>query len=160
VATFGDLGAPYHWGIAVRDIDRAAATWSSMPGCGTFAVMDFEVDATFRGRPSHVVGRIGYAPLGTGGYVELVQPISGEWTAATWLAERGESPYHIGYWCDDVGATLGALDAQRVDTVAFDDAGTMFAYVDTVAELGVHTELVRGSLKPFLTGWIAGVQPP
>jgi hypothetical protein len=114
--------------------------------------------ATYRGRPSHVVGRIGYAPLGTGGYVELVQPISGQWTAATWLDERGESPYHVGYWCDDLVAALDALGSDRVETVASDGQGPMFAYVDTVAELGVHTELVRGSLKAFMTDWIASAQ--
>jgi len=160
VLPLGDLGPPYHWGIAVHDIDRVAAAWSAMPGCGAFAFMDFEMDATYRGRPSHVVGRIGYAPLGGGGYVELVQPIAGEWTAATWLAERGESTYHVGYWADDIDGTVDAVDATRVDTLAADGDGSMFTYLDTVAELGVYTELVRASLKPMLTGWIASVQPP
>lgn len=151
-----DLGAPYHWGIVVADLDRAAAAWSAMPGCGTFAVMDFELAATYRGRPSQVVGRLGYAPLGEAGYVELVQPVSGEWTAATWLEERGESPYHVGYWTDDLASIV---DRVPDDTVAADDDGPMFAYVDTIAELGVYTELVRASLRPMLTELIAAAQP-
>ena len=153
-----DLGAPYHWGIAVRDLDAAAARWSAMPGCGTFAVMDFEMDASYRGAPTHVVGRIGYAPLGAG-YVELVQPLAGEWAASAWLTAHGESTYHVGYWADDLPAALARVDG-AVDTVASDGEGPMFAYLDTVSELGVFTELVRGSLKPMLTGFIASVQPP
>jgi hypothetical protein len=151
-----DLGAPYHWGIVVAHLDRAAAAWSAMPGCGTFAVMDFDMAATYRGRPSQVVGRLGYAPLGDTGYVELVQPVSGEWTAASWLEERGEAPYHFGYWADDLASILERMPA---DTVATDDEGPVFAYVDTTAELGVFTELVRASLRPMLTGFIASAQP-
>jgi hypothetical protein len=151
-----DLGVPYHWGIVVADLDRAAAAWSAMPGCGTFAVMDFDMAATYRGQASQVVGRLGYAPLGDAGYVELVQPVSGAWTAATWLEERGEGPYHVGYWADDLASVIDGLP---VDTVADDDDGPVFTYLDTTAELGVFTELVRGSLRPMLTGFIASAQP-
>ena len=156
-----DLGAPYHWGIAVTDLDRAASAWSATPGCGTFAVMDFDMATTYRGQSSQVVGRLGYAPLGEG-YVELVQPVSGDWTAAAWLRDRGETPYHVGYWADDLASIIDRLSADApavLDTVASDDDGPMFAYLDTTAELGVYTELVRGALRPMLTGFIAAAQP-
>lgn len=155
-------GAPFHWGIVVADLERAAAAWSATPGCGAFAVMDWKLDTTYRGRSSQVTGRLGYAPLGgpdtPNGYVELVQPVAGDWTAATWLAERGESPYHVGYWADDLAALVDAA-GPAVDTVAYDDEGPVFAYLDTVAELGAYSEYVRSTMRPMLTAFIASAQP-
>jgi catechol 2,3-dioxygenase-like lactoylglutathione lyase family enzyme len=147
----------YHVGIVVRNIDDAMQDLEGRFGVGRWATMAAEFPGSYRGSEVTAGAKIAYAPSGIG-YVELVEPTSGTWAAQAFLDEHGEGVYHLGYWVDDIVATLrraGELGL-GVDTVGTDPQGPVFAYLEPA--FGVHIELVRASVRPMLESWVAGVQ--
>src|SRR5437899_697387 len=78
---------------------------SSMSCVGPWGVFGGEFQGDYRGTEITLEARAAYAASGNG-YVELVQPMKGDWTASVFLEERGEGAYHLGYWVDDLEATV------------------------------------------------------
>src|SRR5947207_9860368 len=99
------LGDPYHIGVAVRDLVEAMPRFQELLGLGPWGRIDAEVPAVFRGRETVSGVRSAFARLGNM-YVELVEPTVGEFTAKTFIEERGEGIYHLGYWVDDIPAAI------------------------------------------------------
>ena len=108
------LGEPYHIGIAVRDLTDAMPRFKDLLGIGPWGRIDDEVPAIFRGTETVSGVRSAFARLGSM-YVELVEPTVGGFPAKTFLEERGEGIYHLGYWVDDMPAAIRAA-AARADS--------------------------------------------
>jgi catechol 2,3-dioxygenase-like lactoylglutathione lyase family enzyme len=145
------LGDPYHVGIAVHDLDDAMARLGSTLGLEPWATLEAEVPAIYRGAETLTGIRSAFARSGSL-LVELVQPTGGNFTAQTFLDERGEGIYHLGYWVEDMAATLERVDAAGIGVDwRFPVDGDAFAvYLDAKQTLGIHVELVSPNMKPIV----------
>lgn len=145
------LGDPYHVGLAVHDLDDAMRRFGEQFGIERWAQLSSEVPSTYRGAATVAGIRSAFARQGPL-IIELVQPTTGSFTAKTFLEERGEGVYHLGYWVDDMAGAIGRADKLGigVDWI-FPAEGDPFAvYLDSKQTLGVHIELVSPAMRPFL----------
>jgi hypothetical protein len=141
------LGDPYHIGVAVRDLVEAMPRFQELMGLGPWGRIDAEVPAVFRGRETVSGVRSAFARMGPM-YVELVEPTVGDFTAKTFLEERGEGIYHLGYWVEDIPAAI-SVAAERglfVDW-AFPVTAPQVVYLDARATWGFHLEFVSPAMR-------------
>ena len=146
-----ELGEPYHVGLAVHDLDDAMKRFGEQFGIDKWAVLESEVPSTYRGSETVAGIRGAFARQG-GLLIELVQPTTGMFTAKTFLEERGEGVYHLGYWVDDMAGAIERADKLGigVDWI-FPTRGDPFAvYLDATQTLGMHIELVSPAMKPVI----------
>ena len=145
------LGDPYHVGIAVNDLDDAIGRLGRSLGLEPWATLQAEVPAIYRGAETLTGIRSAFARSGSL-LIELVQPTGGSFTAQTFLDERGEGIYHLGYWVEDMTAVLERADAAGIEVDwRFPKDGEAFAvYLDAKQTLGIHVELVSPSMKPVI----------
>lgn len=141
------LGDPYHVGVAVRSLEDAMPRFQELLGLGPWGRIDAEVPAVFRGRETVSGVRSAFARLGNM-YVELVEPTVGEFTAKTFLDERGEGIYHLGYWVDDIPAAISAAGERglAVDW-AFPATSPQVVYLDARETWGFHLEFVSPGMR-------------
>jgi len=141
------LGPPYHVGIAVHDIDEGIRRFRELIGLDGWATLDAEVPAVYRGTESVAGIRSAFARSGSL-LIELVQPTIGLFTARTFLDERGEGVYHLGYLTEDMAATLDRASALgiAVDWQLPSDEGPLAVYLDAAQTMGIHLELVSPSM--------------
>jgi methylmalonyl-CoA/ethylmalonyl-CoA epimerase len=141
------LGDPYHIGIAVRDITDAMPRFKDLLGVGPWGRIDAEVPALFRGSETVSGVRSAFARLGSM-YVELVEPTVGNFPAKTFLEERGEGIYHLGYWVEDMpGAIRAAAERGLSVDWSFPAKEPLVAYLDAAETFGFHMEFVSPSLR-------------
>jgi methylmalonyl-CoA/ethylmalonyl-CoA epimerase len=145
------LGEPYHVGIAVHDLDDAMARLGGSLGLAPWATLEAEIPAIYRGAETLSGIRSAFARSG-GLLIELVQPTGGSFTAQTFLDERGEGIYHLGYWVEDMTEVLRRAEEAGIDVDwRFPTEGDPFAvYLDAKQTLGVHVELVSPNMKPII----------
>jgi catechol 2,3-dioxygenase-like lactoylglutathione lyase family enzyme len=141
------LGSPYHVGIAVRDIEDGVRRFRELIGVEGWARLDAEVPAVYRGAESVAGIRSAFARSGEV-MIELVQPTAGLFTAKTFLEERGEGIYHLGYLVEDITSTLDRASALgiSVDWLLPGDRGPLAVYLDSAETMGIHLELVAPSM--------------
>jgi hypothetical protein len=147
------LGDPYHIGIAVWDLDDAMTRLGKTLGLERWGTLEAEVPSEYRGAESLTGIRSGFARSG-GMIIELVQPTLGAFTAQTFLDERGEGIYHLGYWVEDMNEALRKAAAIGIGVDWSTPAGdSPFAvYLDSAPTLGVHIELVGVAMRPIIDG--------
>jgi len=142
------LGEPYHIGLAVRDVADAMTRFEQLLGLGPWGRLDAEVPALF-GNAETISGvRSAFARIGSM-YIELVQPTVGEFPAKTFLEERGEGIYHIGYWAPDMPAAMRwAAEEGMAVAWSFPQKGEpLVAYLDAAATFGFHLEFVSPVMR-------------
>ena len=142
------LGDPYHIGFAVRDLADAMTRFEQLLGLGPWGRLDAEVPANFRGVETVSGVRSAFARVGSL-LVELVEPTVGEFPAKTFLDERGEGVYHIGYWAPDMPAALrwAAEEGIAVDW-SFPTQGEPFVvYLDSAKTFGCLVEFVSPVMR-------------
>jgi hypothetical protein len=134
-------------------MDDAMRSYESM-GIAKWVSFEGEFPGVYRGRDCMLAARVAFARTGPI-YLELVQPTKGDWTASVFLKERGEGVYHLGYWVDDLDASLKQAVELGYEIDIVSDRGG-FAYLEADATTGVHMELVstrnRAVLEQFLGG--------
>jgi catechol 2,3-dioxygenase-like lactoylglutathione lyase family enzyme len=145
------LGDPYHIGIAVNDLDDAIIQLGGSLGLEPWATLEAEIPAIYRGAETLTGIRSAFARSGPL-LVELVQPTGGAFTAQTFLDERGEGIYHLGYWVEDMAGVLERAEAAGIGVDwRFPADGDPFAvYLDANQMLGIHVELVSPNMKPVI----------
>lgn len=145
------LGEPYHVGIAVNDLDDAMVRLGGSLGLEPWATLEAEVPAIYRGAETLSGIRSAFARSGQL-LMELVQPTAGRFTAQTFLDERGEGVYHLGYWVEDMNGVIARADAAGIGVDwRFPVEGDPFAvYLDAKQTLGIHVELVSPNMKPVI----------
>ena len=145
------LGEPYHVGIAVNDLDDAMLRLGKSLGLEPWATLEAEIPALYRGTETLTGIRSAFARSGAL-LIELVQPTGGSFTAQTFLDERGEGIYHLGYWVEDMADVMARADAAGIDVDwRFPVDGDPFAvYLDASQTLGIHVELVSPNMKPVI----------
>ncbi|MDP6604999.1 MAG: VOC family protein [Dehalococcoidia bacterium] len=166
-----DLGAPYHIGIVVRDIDAAKERYTAAFGVAEWrerAPASSPPPATrppalWHGEPHPGIGaKLAFSSTGPP-FLELVQPTSDvEWSATVHLREHGEGIYHLGYWVDDIAETLEqaathGIEAELVSLREPEGGGapTGFAYLSPQDTLGVRIELVAAVGRENFLNWMS-----
>lgn len=89
-----------HLGIAVQDVQAAAAVYEAM-GMSVDRVIEV---------PEQKV-RVAFIPIGES-TIELVQPTSPDSTVAQYLETRGEGLHHLALEVEDIEAALTELEGQ------------------------------------------------
>ena len=151
-----ELGDPYHIGLAVHDLDDAMRRYAEQFGIERWAQLATEVPSTYRGAETVAGVRSAFARQGPL-LLELVQPTTGNFTAKTFLEERGEGVYHLGYWVDDMEGTIKRADALGigVDWIFPTTADPFAVYLDATQTLGIHIELVSPTMRPIIDNALA-----
>jgi methylmalonyl-CoA/ethylmalonyl-CoA epimerase len=145
------LGDPYHVGLAVHDLDDAMKRFGDQFGIEKWGMLASEVPSTYRGAETVAGIRSAFARQGAL-LIELVQPTTGMFTAKTFLAERGEGIYHLGYWVEDMSAAIeraGKLGI-GIDWLFPVTGDPLAVYLDAKQTLGMHIELVSPAMKPII----------
>jgi catechol 2,3-dioxygenase-like lactoylglutathione lyase family enzyme len=162
------LGAPYHIGIVVRDLDAAKERYAAL-GVGEWRERApapspsprTRQPALWHGEPQPGIGaRLAFSSIGPP-FLELVQPTSDvEWSATLHLREQGEGVYHLGYWVDDIVETLDRAAAHGIQAELVslrepegDGPVTGFAYLSPQDTLGVRIELVASAGREDFLHW-------
>jgi catechol 2,3-dioxygenase-like lactoylglutathione lyase family enzyme len=146
VETLG-LSDLYHIGLAVHDLDDAMRRYESL-GVAGWKSFEGEFPGVYRGRECSLGARVAFAKSGPA-YIELVQPTKGDWTASVFLRERGEGVYHLGYWVDDLAASMERAVSLGYQIDIVSERGG-FAYLGADETTGVHMELVSTSIRPAM----------
>ena len=125
----------HHLGIAVRDLDEALSTYTTLLG-GRLEHRDTVVNQ----------GVEAAAVLLGSGRVELLAPLGDDTPVGRFLAQRGPGMHHVAYEVDDVRAALGDLageGAQLIDEEPREGLfGLQVAFVHPDAVHGVLSEVV------------------
>ena len=130
------FGAIDHVGVAVEDIDAAAALYTDRLG------MREQHRETVEEQGVHaVLFEVGDS------HIELIAPISGETGVALFLEKYGPGMHHVAYRTDDIDAALERLRAAGMRLI--DDEpragirGSRVAFVHPKSAGGVLTEVVE-----------------
>jgi methylmalonyl-CoA/ethylmalonyl-CoA epimerase len=146
-------------GYAVHDLDEGMARMRAV-GVEKWGTMEAELPCLYRGEEVTIGLRAAYARWGSI-YLELVQPTTGPSTPRTFLDERGEGIYHLGYWVDDLAATTRRAEdlGFNVDLAIPSNADhRMAVYLDAGRSLGVHIELVNASVRQMIEDLVTKVE--
>jgi catechol 2,3-dioxygenase-like lactoylglutathione lyase family enzyme len=150
-------------GIVVKDAHKTARMYSEIFGIGPWVFIDFAAtDVVFQNdriEDGTSLIRAAMANLGRV-QIELLQPLYGEGTHATFLKERGEGIHHVSFgMVEDHDAAISALtrNGLRVEMSGVLGGEVRFTYMDTLKDLGTIFEFVKPpmgepkSLKPWGT---------
>ena len=135
--------------IVVRDLDAAMRTYVHDYGIGPWEIYGFDpenvADMRERGEPVERRWRLALAQVGRVQW-ELIEPLDDDSVYARFLAEYGGGLHHVGVAVPDFDATV-AEQANRGNDVLLggEYKGIRFAYLDTVRDLGVVTEIFSGA---------------
>lgn len=134
-------------GIVVNDIDEAIEAYEKF-GIGPWQKRQFssqKIGLTVNGTDKNLEFK-GAVCEHSGFEIELIQPVS-EGTFMDWLRKHGPSVHHISLVPGEGYQTFMKEFTEsggRVDTEVLSPDGTRgFAYLDTVAQLGFHTEILK-----------------
>ena len=135
--------------IVVPDLDAAMRTYVHDYGIGPWEIFGFDpgnvADMREDGKPVERSWRLALAHVGRVQW-ELIEPLDEESVYARFLAETGGGLHHVGVAVPDFDAALAA-QAKRGNGVLLggEYKGIRFAYLDTVDDLGVVTEIFSGA---------------
>lgn len=104
----------FHIGLVVRDLDATTRLYSEMLGVPRWHCWENEreglpTNADTAGQRGKI--RVAYGRL-PGQTIELFQPLGGTTIWSNFLRDRGEGVQHIGFWAQDLEATLQAAVAR------------------------------------------------
>lgn len=153
LARFG--GGLFQQAYVVDDLAAAEAAMRGSLGCGEFVELPAsDLGYVLRGQPVQCALAIGFARSGDL-QIELLQPVRGVGLHVEFLRDRGPGLHHLGFMVDDRDATIAAADALGFPSVMSGEFGSLrFAYLDTVAALGVFAEIVEDP-----DGMLMGMMP-
>jgi catechol 2,3-dioxygenase-like lactoylglutathione lyase family enzyme len=135
--------------IVVRDLDAAMRTYVHDYGIGPWEIYEFDpgnvADMREDGEPVERSWRLAIAYVGQVQW-ELIEPRDEESVYARFLAETGGGLHHVGVAVPDFDEAV-AEQAARGNGVLLggEYKGIRFAYLDTVGDLGLVTEIFSGA---------------
>ena len=136
-------------GIVVKDAHKTAQKYTEIFGIGPWSFIDFAAtDVVFQNRKlgdGTSLIRAAMANLGRI-QIELLQPLYGEGTHATFLKERGEGIHHVSFgMVDDHDDAVLALKKSGIPVEMEGILGgeVRFTYMDTIKDLGTIFEFVK-----------------
>lgn len=135
--------------IVVRDLDAAMRTYVHDFGIGPWEIYGFDPENVSEmredGEPVKRAWRLAITQVGQVQW-ELIEPLDDESVYARFLAEQGGGLHHVGVAVPDFDETV-AEQAERGNGVLLggEYKGIRFAYLDTVGDLGLVTEIFSGA---------------
>jgi 4-hydroxyphenylpyruvate dioxygenase-like putative hemolysin len=145
-----------HVCVAVRDVEKTAALYSSLFGIGPFTIRQVHTPAdraTVHGAPTAYTLKFGYAKTGAV-TLELVETVEGETIYKEYVAQHGEGIHHIGFRAPPpVDQELEQWQKQGIEPLQVnyrDDPKYGWAYMDTQRLVGCLIEIV---CDPALGWW-------
>ena len=135
--------------IVVRDLDAAMRTYVHDYGIGPWEIYEFDpgnvADMREDGKPVERSWRLAITQVGQVQW-ELIEPLDEESVYARFLAEKGGGLHHVGVAVASFDETV-ARQAERGNGVLLGGGykGIRFAYLDTVEDLGLVTEIFSGA---------------
>jgi methylmalonyl-CoA/ethylmalonyl-CoA epimerase len=137
------LGAIDQISFAVVDVEEASDRYRSI--FGPFQVVDVPaMDITYRGRPSTVTLKLGFARSGPL-EIELVQVVDGESPAKEHIATYGEGFHHVRFPVSDLKATQQAMEREGwVTAFGGESGGVTFVYLEPPDATSTVVELIQG----------------
>ena len=151
------LGAPYHIGIAVYDIEKAMERYGKTLGIGDWRLQEVAEGASqwhWHGEPAPSPGmKFAYSvtdlPL-----LEFIEPTgSVDSSVAKHLREHGEGVFHVGYFVDNLPELLERAAQLGISAEAV-GSGAGIAYLDPAGAHGLRIELVSSDLRVPLLHWV------
>ncbi|HEX5454444.1 MAG TPA: VOC family protein [Stellaceae bacterium] len=125
-----------HVAIAVEDLDGMAAMMRDKFGIAVEYAEDRAGSAT----------KLAMLPVGES-YIELLQSLAPASRTAEWIAERGQSLYHICFEVEDIDAALAELKAKGTpllnETPVIGHGNCRIAFVDPKATGNILFELAE-----------------
>ena len=122
---------------AVKDIDKTIDAWSSLYGLGPWTFRE-NGGTDIKGRPWWIKMAFTYiGPM----QIELVQCTEGRIFQSKFLDAWGEGLHHIGFYVDDVDATVAQLTSKGAKLILHDPGN--FAYLDAGGPGGAIFEFMR-----------------
>jgi catechol 2,3-dioxygenase-like lactoylglutathione lyase family enzyme len=136
-------------GIVVKDAHKTAVRYTELFGIGPWVFLDIApIDMVFQNNSiedgSSII-RVALTNLGQV-QIELIQPLSGEGTHATFLKERGEGVHHLSFgMVDDYDRIMSGFtdNGYEIEMSGSVGAGAGFVYMDTKNDLGTLFEFVK-----------------
>ena len=122
---------------AVKDIDKTIDAWSSLYGLGPWTFRE-NGGTDIKGRPWRI--KMAFTYIGTM-QIELVQCTEGRIFQSKFLDAWGEGLHHIGFYVDDVDATVAQLTSKGAKLILHDPGN--FAYLDAGGPGGAIFEFMR-----------------
>ncbi len=135
--------------IVVRDLESAMRTYVHDYGIGPWEIYEFDpgnvADMREDGEPVERSWRLALTQVGQVQW-ELIEPLDEESVYARFLAEKGGGLHHVGVAVPSFDETVAA-QAERGNGVLLGGEynGIRFAYLDTVDDLGLVTEIFSGA---------------
>ena len=132
--------------IVVRDLDAAMRTYVHDYGIGPWEIYEFHpgnvADMREDGEPVERSWRLAIAYVGQVQW-ELIEPLDEESVYARFLAETGGGLHHVGVAVPDFDEAV-AEQAARGNGVLLggEYKGIRFAYLDTVGDHRLHSDLM------------------
>jgi hypothetical protein len=131
--------------LVVRDLHASMRTYVERYGIGPWEIYEFNPDTVedmrAHGEPVESSWRLALARVG-GVMWELIEPLDDHSIYAEFLAEHGEGVHHVGMAGTAFDRTLAEFDSEeRAPLLSGRYRGIDFAYLPTVADMGVATEI-------------------
>ncbi len=135
--------------IVVRDLDAAMRTYVHDYGIGPWEIYGFDpgnvADMREDGEPVERSWRLAIAYVGQVQW-ELIEPLDDESVYARFLAETGGGLHHVGVAVPDFDEAVVEQAARGYGVLLGGEyKGIRFAYLDTVGDLGLVTEIFSGA---------------
>ena len=135
--------------IVVRDLDAAMRTYVHDYGIGPWEIYEFDpgnvADMREDGEPVERSWRLAIAYVGQVQW-ELIEPLDEESVYARFLAETGGGLHHVGVAVPDFDEAVAGQAARGNGVLLGGEyKGIRFAYLDTVGDLGLVTEIFSGA---------------
>ena len=156
---------PDQVGILVFDIEAAIPRYSALFGVNEWRLWTygpgFVPNLSYRGQPGKFVMRLAFSD--TTPQLELIESVHGPSIYEEWLTDRRVGLHHIGTFVPSLADAVDGMRQSGYEPIqtgrgygADGDGG--FAYYDTVAELGIITEVVEvpATRRPPEATWHAG----
>ncbi|MCS5722724.1 VOC family protein [Herbiconiux sp. CPCC 203407] len=161
------LGALWHVGIVVDDLDATARDLGATLGHSFTSVQEQEVTVVLGDRPGAPgssaapdaraleTARVRWAATsGESPDWELIQAGSGLWSTEL---SRGQALHHLAYWSDDLEGDIARLRAEGYELEASGDdveGRVRFAYL--IAPGGIRLELGARHTQHAWDEWVSG----
>jgi catechol 2,3-dioxygenase-like lactoylglutathione lyase family enzyme len=132
----------YHVGIVVPDIQAAVERLTAAAGYSWTKPIEATMPITTADGDYEVPFKFVYSIEAP--HLEIVQEVPG----TVWTAGPGGAAHHLGYWADDIAATVEALEAAgyRLEARPTGPELSTFAYL--IDSTGVRIEIVDRAMFP------------
>jgi len=139
-------------GLVVRDVEKSARAYAALLGVDVPAWVltapEEKSHIRYRGQTTQGRAKIVIFQLDNLS-LELIEPVGGPSTWQEFLQTQGEGVHHIAFRIQGIDEQIASLEAKGLPLLQRGDfTGGRYAYMDSVAPLGVILELLESQPVP------------